>query len=138
MVLGLLSFEQIKMVSQFCKDVISDNPNVVFICAINKNGRIIDMEKKNDSILSLLSKHESEILFMQRILQISMMRDLDEKLGKLGMAIMEREYFTECLFPFHDGAVLVLFDSSDIRPMAKKIWSQVQRLDEQIKAPLAC
>lgn len=129
--LGILSFEQIKMISGFCKNVIAQDEYVLFIYAINKNGRIIDMEKRDDSVLSALSKHESEIVFMQRILQVSMIRDLDEKLGKLSIAILERQYFTECLIPFYDGAVLIFFDSQDIRESAKKISQQVQSLDLQ-------
>lgn len=135
--LGILSFEQIKIISGFCKSVIAQDEHVLFICAINKNGRIIDMEKRDDYILSALSKHESEIVFMQRILQVSMMRDLDEKLGKLNIAILERQYFTECLIPFYDGAVLAFFDSRDIRESAKKILQQVQSLN--LQAPkIAC
>lgn len=129
--LGILSFEQIKIISDFCKSVIAQDEHVLFICAINKNGRIIDMEKRDDSVLSALSKHESEIVFMQRILQVSMIRDLDEKLGKLSIAILERQYFTECLIPFYDGAILAFFDSQDIRESAKKISQQVQSLDLQ-------
>ncbi len=135
--LGILSFEQIQIISGFCKNVIAQDEHVLFICAINKNGRIIDMEKRDDSVLSALSKHESEIIFMQRILQVSMIRDLDEKLGKLSIAILERQYFTECLIPFYDGAVLAFFDSQDIRESAKRILQQVQSLD--LQAPkIAC
>jgi len=66
-----------------------------------------------------------------------MMRDLDENLGKLSIAILERQYFTECLIPFYDGAVLAFFDSQDIRESAKKILHQVQSLD--LQAPkIAC
>jgi hypothetical protein len=137
--LGILSFEQIRLVSEFCRDVISQNKHVMFVCALNKNGRVIDMEKKDDSVLSTLSKHESEIVFMQRILQASMMKDLDEKLGKLRFATIEREYFTEYLFPFHDGAILVFFDSADTRDFAVEISSLIKKLDEKIKSPrLVC
>lgn len=137
--LGILSVEQIGVVSEFCKAVISQNYNVVFVCAINKNGRIIDMERKDNPELFSLTKHESEIVFMQRILQISMMRDLDEKLGRLSFAIMERDQFTECLFPFHDGAVIVFFDTTDVREHAAKIVSEIQNLDKKIKTThIAC
>lgn len=133
--LGILSFEQIRLVSEFCKDIIAQNEDVLFVCAINKNGRIIDMEKQDSTVLSTLTKHESEIIFMQRILQVSMMRDLDEKLGKLNFAILEREYYAECLIPFYDGAILAFFDSHDIRETAKQILRQIQSLDLKIQAP---
>jgi hypothetical protein len=136
--LGILSFEQIKTVSKFCKEILSQNKRAMFVCALNKNGRVIDMEKKDDSVLSTLSKHESEIVFMQRILQASMMKDLDEKLGKLRFATIEREYFTEYLFPFHDGAILVFFDSSDTRNSAVEISLSIQKLNEKIKPSVAC
>lgn len=137
--LGILSFDQIKMVSEFCKNILLQNENAILACAINKNGRIIDMEKRNDSILETLSKHESEIVFMQRILQVSMMRDLDEKLGKLSLAIIERESYSECLIPFYDGTILVFFNSSEIREPAKRIASQTKTLTHKIQAPkLAC
>lgn len=136
---GVLSFEQIKLISEFCRTVLSENSHVLFVCAINKNGRVIDMEKKDNSVLLSLSKHESEIVFMQRILQASMMKDLDDKLGKLRFASIEREYFTECLFPFNDGAILVFFDSSDIREYAVVVLSHIKQLDDKIKTPsLAC
>jgi hypothetical protein len=75
---------------------------------------------------------------MQRILQASMMKDLDEKLGKLRFATIEREYFTEYLFPFHDGAILVFFDSSDTRNSAVEISLSIQKLNEKIKPSVAC
>lgn len=137
MVLGILNFEQIRRVSDFCKTILAQDEHVLFICAINKNGRIIDMEKRNDCILSILSKHESEIVFMQRILQVSMMRDLDDKLGKLSIAILERQYFTECLIPFYDGTVLAFFDKSDVRESAKKISEQLPVIDIQMPK-IAC
>lgn len=136
--LGILSFEQIKLVSEFCREILSQK-HAMFACALNKNGRVIHMEKKDDSILSSLSKHESEIVFMQRILQASMMKDLDENLGKLRFATIEREYFTEYLFPFHDGAILVFFDSADTRDSAVVISTMIQKLDEKLHSPrLAC
>lgn len=133
--LGILSLEQIKMVSNFCTTVILENEHVLLVCAINKNGRIIDIAKRNDSILSTLSKHESEIAFMQRILQISMMGDLDYKLGKLSFATIHRQNFTECLFPFYDAVVLVLFDTADIKDSITEIFAHIQELDKKITIP---
>ncbi|NDB33574.1 MAG: hypothetical protein EB167_05330 [Nitrososphaeria archaeon] len=133
--LGILSLEQIKIVSNFCTSVISENEHVLLVCAINKNGRIIDSAKRNDSILSTLSKHESEIAFMQRILQISMMRDLDDKLGELSFATIHRQNFTECLFPFQDAVILVLFDTADIKDSVAEILVHIQELGEKISIP---
>jgi hypothetical protein len=133
--LGILSLEQTKIVSSFCATVISENEHVLSVYAINKNGRIIDVAKRNDSILSTLSKHESEIAFMQRILQISMMRDLDDKLGELSFATIHRQNFTECLFPFHDAAILVLFDTADIKDSVARILVRIQELGKKISTP---
>jgi hypothetical protein len=47
--LGILSLEQTKIVSSFCATVISENEHVLSVYAINKNGRIIDVAKRNNS-----------------------------------------------------------------------------------------
>lgn len=106
-----LSFEQTKPFSKLCKDIILLNDKISFVSIINKNGRLVESECSSDGIIENLSRNELEMLFIQRTLQTSMMRDLDDKLGKFNIALIQRESFTECVFSFYGGVVLVILDS---------------------------
>ncbi len=108
-----LSFEQTKPFSKLCKDIISTDDKIAFVSIINKNGRLIESECGSSSTIENLSSNELEMLFMQRTLQTSMIRDLDDKLGKFNIALIHRESFTECVFTFYGGVILVILRSCD-------------------------
>lgn len=108
-----LSFEQTKPFSKLCKDIVSIDSKIAFVSIINKNGRLIESECGSSNTIENLSSNELEMLFMQRTLQTSMIRDLDDKLSKFNIALIHRESFTECVFTFYGGVMLVILDSYD-------------------------
>lgn len=106
-----LSFEQTKPFSKLCKDIISLNDKISFVSIINKNGRLVESECSSNGIIENLSRNELEMLFIQRTLQTSMIQDLDDKLGKFNIALIQRESFTECVFSFYGGVILIILNS---------------------------
>jgi hypothetical protein len=62
-----------------------------------------------------------------------MIKDFDDKLGKVGVSIIEREYCTECVFPFYDGVLLVILVSCDYVPdIVEKIWTSINDCNFEI------
>jgi hypothetical protein len=139
-VLGALSFEQSKIVSKFCKDVLSLDDQVVFVSVISRHGRQIDSAAKGASSFNGLLKHELEQVYLQRMLQAQMIKDFDEKLSKLSVVIIERECCTEGIFPFYDGMLLVVFNShSQILDGIKKISKSINEFNFEIaKSGVTC
>lgn len=119
--MGPLSFEQTKPFSQLCKDIISIDNKIAFVSIINKNGRLIESEYSSNDIIENLSSSELEMLFIQRTLQTSMMQDLDYKLSRFNIALIQRESFTECVFSFYGGVILVILNSTENNEIIKKV-----------------
>lgn len=133
-----LSFEQTKPFTQLCKDIISVDNKVAFVSIINENGRLIDSEYGSNDIIENLSSNELEMLFMQRTLQISMMRDLDDKLSRFNIALIQRESFTECIFSFYGGVILVILNSyTENNEIIKKVSDLICKI-ERFTAALTC
>jgi hypothetical protein len=94
-VLGALSFEQSKLVSKFCKDVLLLDDQVVFVSVISRHGRQIDSVSRGDSPFNDLTKHELEQVYMQRMLQTQMIKDFDDKLSKIsGKGVLHRGHIS--------------------------------------------
>jgi len=106
-----ISFEQTKPFSKLCKDIISLNDKIALVSIINKNGRLVESEYGSNGVIESLSSNELEMLFMQRTLQTSMIRDLDDKLGKFNIALIQRESFTEYVFSFYGGVILIILNA---------------------------
>jgi len=138
--LGALSFEQSKLVSKFCKDVLLLDDQVVFVSVISRHGRQIDSIVRGDSSFNDLTKHELEQVYMQRMLQTQMIKDFDDKLSKLTVAILERESCIEGIFPFYDGVLLVVFNSHpQILDSVKKISKSINEFNFEIaKSGVTC
>lgn len=116
-----LKLERSLEVTKLCQDVFSYD-HVLFVAAINKNGRIIDSKFRNDRTITNLSRQEIEMYFMQRTLLVSLAREFDYKIEPLEHIIIERDTITEFLFPFQNGTLIVVSDSNIIpRYLAKKI-----------------
>ncbi|HEX9845928.1 MAG TPA: hypothetical protein VGA92_05625 [Candidatus Nitrosotenuis sp.] len=139
-VLGPLSFEQSKLVSKFCKDVLLLDDQVVFVSVISRHGRQIDSVARGDSSFNDLTKHELEQVYLQRMLQTQMIKDFDDKLSKLSVAILERESCIEGIFPFYDGVLLVVFNSHpQILDSVKKTSKSINEFNFEIaKSGVTC
>jgi hypothetical protein len=139
-VLDPLSFEQSKLVSKFCKDVLLLDDQVVFVSVISRHGRQIDSVARGDSSFNDLTKHELEQVYLQRMLQTQMIKDFDDKLSKLSVAILERESCIEGIFPFYDGVLLVVFNSHpQILDSVKKTSKSINEFNFEIaKSGVTC
>ncbi len=125
-----LSFEQTKPFTRLCKDIISIDNKIAFVSIINKNGRLIESEYGSNDIIENLSSNELEMLFMQRTLQISMVQDLDDKLSRFRIALIQRESFTECIFSIYGGLILVILNSyTENNEIIKKISDLICKIE---------
>jgi hypothetical protein len=131
--LGALSFEQTMLVSKFCNDILSLAENISLVSVISRHGRQIDSKFKGDSPFNDLTKHEMEQVNMQRMLQTQMTKDFDDKLGRFEVSTIEREFCTECIFPFYDGVLLVVFASNtQTKDHTKKITDSIKSFNFKI------
>jgi len=125
-----LSFEQTRLFSKLCKDIISMDNKISFVSIINKNGRLIESECGSSDIVENLSSNELEMLFIQRTLQTSMMKDLDDKLSRFNIALIQRESFTECVFSFYGGVILVIINSyTENNDIIKQVSELISKID---------
>lgn len=109
-------------ISKLCKEILATNESVFFVSSLNKNGKVIESEFRNDRIITKMSKQETEMYFMQRTLQISLSKEFDDLIGPLDFIIMQRETLIEILFPYSEGILLVVCDLGVIpRFIGKKI-----------------
>ena len=133
-----LSFEQTKPFSKLCKDIISLDDKVALVSIINKKGRVIESECSENKIIENLSHNELEMLFMQRTLQTSMIQDLDDKLGKFNIAMIQRESFTEYVFSFYGGVILVILNSHAENNIVNQVSELLNGIDAFGKTAFAC
>ena len=103
-----LNLEQSLEISNLCHRIASLNSQICSISCINKNGRVIETKLCDDRIFTDLSPQELEMLYMQRKLQTSMNRELDEKFGTMNYIVSDRDSVLEFIFPFYDGIILVI------------------------------
>jgi hypothetical protein len=117
-----LSLEQSLEISKLCQTIISLNPGIHVVSVVNKNGRILNTKLRNDSTTKNLTSQEIEMLCMQRVLQTSMNKELDAKLGSLNYTISYRDFMLELIFPLLNGIIFVGADSEIyIQKLIKKI-----------------
>lgn len=131
--LGALSFEQTKLVSNLCNHVIDLDGGIVLVSMINRNGRIVESKTRMDLPFSGLTKYESDLINMQRVLQMQMTKDFDDKLGSTIMSIIRRHGCTECVFPFYDGVIFVIFSSTEkFEQTAERISAAIREFNFDI------
>jgi hypothetical protein len=130
----LSNFEQTSAISQLCKEILASNENIYFVSSINKNGKVIELEFRNDRIISNMTKQQREMFFMQRTLQTSLTMEFDGIIGPLNFITLHRETFLELLFPYSQGIIFVTCDLNVIpRYIAKKILFILQDFEWNIK-----
>ncbi len=105
-----LRFEDAVRFSDFCKKLIEFDSNVALVAIINNRGRILELQAK-EHFSSQLDDKELEMLFMQRVLQTTMIKESDDKLGTFNYTLTKREKYYEYIAQFEDGMILVMIDS---------------------------
>ncbi len=88
-----------------CESISSLEGNIQSVTVINKFGRPVERieSEENDKHLP----YNSEMFFMQCVLQISMGQDFDEQYGPINYHISERQNLTMLTFPIYDHILLV-------------------------------
>jgi hypothetical protein len=129
-------FKQSLTISRLCEDILESNEQIFFVSSINYNGRVFESKFRNDSILTKMSKSETEMFFMQRTLQTSLSKEFDDIVGPLNFITVQRETFLELIFPYTKGLILVVCDL-DVIPnyLAKRILFVLRDFDWASKNP---
>ena len=91
--------------STLCESISGLEGNIQSVTVINKFGRPVERidREENDRHLP----YNSEMFFMQCVLQISMGQDFDEQYGPINYHVSERQNLTMLTFPIYDHVLLV-------------------------------
>jgi hypothetical protein len=81
----------------------------MLVAIINKRGRILEIQRREK--FSCLGDKELEMLFMQRTLQTTMIKESDDKLGVFAYTLTKRERFYEYTMQIDDWMLLMIIDS---------------------------
>lgn len=121
------NLERNSAISLLCKDVLASNESIFFVSSLNKNGKAIESQFRNDRIFQKMSKQEKEMFFMQRTLQTSLSGEFDDLIGPLNFITVQRDTFLEFMFPYSEGILLIVTELEMIhRFLAKKISFIIQ------------
>ena len=124
-------------ISQLCKEIIASNEHIYFVASINKKGKAVESEIRDDRIITNLSKQESEMLFMQRVLQTTLGMELNEVMGPMNSITIQRETLLEIIFPYSKGILFVICDLEVIpRFLSKKISFMVRDFEWRLNTIL--
>jgi hypothetical protein len=104
-----LNLEQTEEISKLCKDIIFES-GVECVTVINKRGRVIESESKMNDLFKNLTSSELEMLYMQRTLQTSMIKELNCRHGMWKYTITERQFGIEIIMPISDGILYVMVE----------------------------
>jgi len=96
----------LKVVKVF-NEIISIISGIHFVSIIDKNGRMIYTKLSDDSNSKNLTQQELEMLYMQRVLQTCMNKELDKKWGSLSYTISGRDSMLEFIFPVNNEIIFI-------------------------------
>lgn len=122
-----VSLERTEEISFLCKNLLSIE-KIICASVVNNRGKIIESEFKNNMLN--LSDTELEMLYMQRALQTSMIKELDCKLGRWSYTITDRDFIMEIVIPFDDGMIFIAAESGI------KIHNLIPQIHEIIDASI--
>jgi hypothetical protein len=109
-------------VTKVCNEIISITSGIHFVSVINKNGRMIYTKLSDDSNSKNLTQQELEMLYMQRVLQTCMNKELDLKLGSLSYTISGRDSMLEFIFPVNNEIIFIVTNNDlSIQDTVKQI-----------------
>ena len=127
------NLEQSLELTRLCQDILASNDRIYFGSTINKNGKYTESKFRNDRIIRNLTPQEIEMLYMQRTLQSSLIKEFDDVLGPLDLITIQRETLLEFIFPFSNGIVLVMADLDVVsRYLAKTISFLIRDFEYRI------
>lgn len=121
------NLEQNSIISRLCKEVLSSNDHIFFVASLNKKGKLIESEVRDDRIITNLSRQESEMLFMQRVLQTTLGMELNDVMGPMNSIILQRETLLEIIFPYSNGILFLLCDLEVVPSFLSKKISFILR-----------
>lgn len=121
------NLERSKSISILCDEILTSNDNIFFVASLNKNGKAIDYKLRNDRLITKMKRQETEMLFMQRSLQISLGMEFDDIMGPLNSILIQRETLLEFIFPYSEGTILVMSDLGVIPSFLSKKISFILR-----------
>ncbi|MGD8707542.1 MAG: hypothetical protein PVI88_02530 [Nitrosopumilaceae archaeon] len=121
------NLERSKSISILCDEILTSNDNIFFVASLNKNGKAIDYKLRNDRLITKMKRQETEMLFMQRSLQISLGMEFDDIMGPLNSILIQRETLLEFIFPYSEGTILVMSDLGVISSFLSKKISFILR-----------
>jgi len=131
------NLEQSKVISRLCEEIITSNECLFFVASLNKNGKAIESKLCNDRIIKKITRQETEMLFMQRSLQISLGMEFDDVIGSLNYIIIQRETLVEFVFPYSEGTILAMANLNAIPNfLAKKISFMLRDFEWRLKIPI--
>ena len=84
------NLERSLAVSHLCDNILASNDSIFSVFSVNKNGKATECKFRNDGIIKNMTKHETEVFFMQKSLQASMSMELDNSLSPLYFIIIQR------------------------------------------------
>ena len=131
------NLERSLAISHLLKEIISSNDHIHFASSITKNGKALESELRNDRIITNMTKQETEMLYMQRTLQVSLGKEFDDVIGPMDSITIQRETLLEFIFPYSEGIILVMSDLGVIpRFLSKKISLMLRDFEWRLKTPL--
>jgi hypothetical protein len=131
------NLERSKSISILCDEILTSNENIFFVASLNKNGKAIDYKLRNDRLITKMKRQETEMLFMQRSLQISLGMEFDDIMGPLNSILIQRETLLEFIFPYSEGTILVMSDLGVIPSfLSKKISFILRNFDWEIQTTI--
>jgi len=128
------SLERSLEISHLCQDILSIHTKTRCSFFINRNGRIAESKFRDDGNITGLTKQESEMLYMQCMLQSSMNKEFEAKLGRLDYTLIRRESALNFIFPFSDGVIFVITDKTTlIQEIGSKISEMIMEFELRVE-----
>ena len=113
--------------AELCEAVMSTSDKIQSVAVINKLGRPVEKMSRPGSSEMFPDKN-SELLYMQCVLQVSMGRDFDDRYGPINYHVLERANAVMLTFPIDDHVVfLAASKSAGPISLAKKVSSIINQ-----------
>jgi hypothetical protein len=96
---------------------------------INKKGRVTEVQRKEE--FTCLDQKDLEMLFMQRALQTTMIKESDGKLGSFTYTLTKREKFFEYTMQIDEGMMMLILCSAS---SCSEIISVIEKIDQSFSA----
>lgn|GEM_PF-6151516 len=115
--------------SDLCCRLVEFHANIVLAAIINKKGRVTEVQRKEE--FTCLDQKDLEMLFMQRALQTTMIKESDGKLGSFTYTLTKREKFFEYTMQIDEGMMMLILCSAS---SCSEIISVIEKIDQSFSA----